>query len=38
MQFGMKTNKQKKDSMLFIIIGYTGAIGLIIGLVIGRLL
>ena len=38
MQFGMKTNKQKKDAMLFVIIGYIGLAGLIIGAAIGRLL
>ena len=37
MQFGMKTNKQKKDSMLLVIIGYVGLAGLIIGTAIGRL-
>ena len=37
MQFGMKTNKQKKDSMLLVIIGYVALAGLIIGLAIGRL-
>jgi len=38
MQCGMKTNKQKKDSMLLIIIGYVGLAGLILGIAIGRLL
>ena len=38
MQFGMKTNKQNKDSMLLVIIGYVGLAGLILGMAIGRLL
>ena len=38
MQFGMKTNKQKKDSMLLVIIGYVVLAGIIIGAAIGRLL
>ena len=38
MQFGMKTNKQKKDSMLLVIIGYVELAGIIIGAAIGRLL
>jgi len=37
MQFGMNRNKQKKDAMLLVIIGYIGLAGLIIGLAIGRL-
>ena len=37
MQFGMNRNKQKKDAMLFVMIGYVGIAGLIIGLAIGRL-
>ena len=36
MEFGM--NRQKKDAMLLIVIGYVGLAGLIIGLAIGRLL
>ena len=38
MQFGMKTNKQKKDSSLFLIVAYIGIAGLIIGIGIGKLL
>ena len=38
MQFGMKTNKQKKDAMLLVIIGYVALTGIIIGAAIGRLL
>ena len=38
MRFGMKTNKQNKDSMLLVIIGYIGLAGIIIGIAIGRLL
>ena len=38
MRFGMNRNKQKKDAMLFVIIGYVGLAGLIIGAAIGRLL
>ena len=38
MQFGMKTNKQKNDSMLLVIIGYVALAGIIIGAAIGRLL
>ena len=38
MQFGLNRNKQKKDAMLFVMIGYVGIAGLIIGLAIGRLL
>jgi len=34
----MNKNKQKKDAMLFVIIGYVGLAGLIIGAAIGRLL
>ena len=34
----MNRNRQHKDSMLFIIVGYIGIVGLIIGLIIGRLL
>jgi len=34
----MNRNKQKKDAMLFVIIGYIGLAGLIIGIAIGRLL
>jgi hypothetical protein len=34
--FGM--NKQKKDAMLLMVIGYIGLAGIIIGLAIGRLL
>jgi len=38
MQFGMNRNRQNKDAMLLVIIGYVGLAGLIIGLAIGRLL
>ena len=38
MQFGMNRNRQNKDSMLLVIIGYIGLAGLIIGTAIGRLL
>ena len=38
MQFGMNRNRQKKDSMLLVIIGYVALAGLIIGTAIGRLL
>ena len=38
MLFGMKTNKQNKNSMLFVIIAYVGLIGLILGMVIGRII
>ena len=38
MQFGMNRNRQNKDSMLLVIIGYIGLAGLILGLAIGRLL
>jgi hypothetical protein len=38
MQFGMKTNKQKKDSMLLVIIAYVALAGIVIGTAIGRLL
>jgi len=38
MQFGMNKNRQNKDSMLLVIIGYVGLAGLIIGTAIGRLL
>jgi len=34
----MNRNKQKKDAMIFVIIGYIGITGLIIGLAIGRLI
>ena len=37
MQFGMNRNRQNKDSMLLVIIGYMVLAGLIIGLAIGRL-
>ena len=37
MQFGMNKNRQNKDSMLLVIIGYVALAGLIIGLAIGRL-
>ena len=37
-KFGMKTNKQKKDSMLLLIISYVSLTGIIIGTAIGRLL
>ena len=38
MQCGMKTNKQKEDSMLFIGIAYIAITLLAIGIAIGRLL
>ena len=38
MRFGMNKNRQNKDSMLLVIIGYIGLAGLILGLAIGRLL
>ena len=38
MRCGMKTSKQKKDSMLLVIIGYVALAGIIIGTAIGRLL
>ena len=38
MQCGMKTNKQKEDSMLFIGIACVGIMILAIGMAIGRLL
>ena len=38
MQCGMNRNRQNKDSMLLVIIGYIGLAGLILGLAIGRLL
>ena len=38
MQFGMNRNKQKKDAMLFVMIGYVALAGIIIGAAIGRLL
>ena len=38
MRFGMNRNRQKKDSMLLVIIGYVALAGLIIGTAIGRLL
>ena len=38
MQFGMNRNRQNKDSMLLVVIGYIGLAGLILGLAIGRLL
>ena len=34
----MKTDKQNKDSMLLVIIGYVGLAGVIVGTAIGRLL
>ena len=34
----MKTNKQKRDSMLTLMIGIFGLLGLILGMAIGRLL
>ena len=38
MVFGMNRNRQNKDSMLLVIIGYIGLAGIIIGTAIGRLL
>jgi len=34
----MNRDRQNKDSMLFLIVGYIGLVALIIGLVIGRLI
>ena len=38
MVFGMNRNRQNKDSMLLVIIGYVALAGLILGAAIGRLL
>jgi len=38
MRFGMNKNRQNKDSMLLVIIGYVALAGLILGTAIGRLL
>ena len=35
---GMNRDRQNKDSMLLVIIGYVGLAGLILGVAIGRLL
>tara|TARA_Y100001972_G_C7580665_1_gene291257 strand:+ start:704 stop:835 length:132 start_codon:yes stop_codon:yes gene_type:complete len=37
-KFGMNKNRQNKDSMLLVIIGYVALAGLILGAAIGRLL
>ena len=37
-KYGMNKNRQNKDSMLLVIIGYVALAGLIIGTAIGRLL
>ena len=37
-KYGMNRNRQNKDSMLLVIIGYTALAGLILGAAIGRLL
>ena len=37
-RFGMNKNRQNKDSMLLVIIGYVALAGLILGTAIGRLL
>jgi len=38
MQCGMKTDKQKRDAMLSLMIGIFGLLGLILGMAIGILL
>ena len=37
-KFGMNKDRQNKDSMLLVIIGYVALAGLILGAAIGRLL
>ena len=37
-KYGMNKNRQNKDSMLLVIIGYVALAGLILGDAIGRLL
>ena len=37
-KYGMNRNRQNKDSMLLVIIGYVALAGLILGAAIGRLL
>ena len=37
-KYGMNKNRQNKDSMLLVIIGYVALAGLILGTAIGRLL
>jgi len=37
-KYGMNKNRQNKDSMLLVIIGYVALAGLILGIAIGRLL
>tara|TARA_B100000424_G_scaffold256402_1_gene236352 strand:- start:538 stop:669 length:132 start_codon:yes stop_codon:yes gene_type:complete len=37
-KYGMNKNRQNKDSMLLVIIGYVALAGLILGAAIGRLL